>query len=77
MKLVIVESPNKKKTIKKYLGEDFVVEASVGHIRELAMKGKHNLGVDTDNGLFTPEYEILKGKEINLDDCLNIDEVKW
>ena len=61
MKLVIVESPTKKKTIGKYLGKDFRVEASVGHIRDLATDGEDNLGIDIENG-FEPRYEIAKGK---------------
>jgi DNA topoisomerase-1 len=57
--LVIVESPSKAKTINKYLGKDFKVIASVGHIRDLPKKG---LGVDVDNN-FEPTYEIMPGKE--------------
>lgn len=52
--LVIVESPAKAKTIKKFLGEDFIVKSSFGHIRDLSKK---NLGIDVNNG-FLPEYEI-------------------
>ena len=52
--LVIVESPGKVKTIQKYLGKDFLVKASIGHIRDLE---EHNLGVDVENG-FKPEYVI-------------------
>lgn len=52
--LVIVESPAKAKTIKKFLGDDFVVKSSFGHIRDLSKK---NLGIDVENG-FIPEYEI-------------------
>ncbi|KAB8140503.1 type I DNA topoisomerase [Chloroflexia bacterium SDU3-3] len=58
-KLVIVESPAKAKTIQKYLGRGFRVEASMGHVRDLPKSG---LGVDVDSG-FTPSYEIAKGKE--------------
>lgn len=61
-KLVIVESPAKSKTISQYLGEDFEVKSSVGHIRDLATKGKGGLGIDVDNE-FQPTYEILKGKK--------------
>ena len=57
--LVIVESPAKAKTIEKYLGSDFVVKSSVGHIRDLAKKG---MGVDTDND-FEPHYEIQEDKK--------------
>ncbi|MCK6574906.1 type I DNA topoisomerase [Myxococcota bacterium] len=56
--LVIVESPAKAKTISKYLGPDFEVKASVGHIKDLP---KSQLGVDIDND-FTPEYEVIDGK---------------
>ncbi len=57
--LVIVESPSKAKTINKYLGKDFKVLASVGHIKDLPKKG---LGVDVENN-FEPTYEIMPGKE--------------
>ena len=56
--LVIVESPAKAKTIEKYLGKDFRVVSSFGHIRDLAKK---NLGIDIKNN-FSPEYEIPKEK---------------
>ena len=59
--LVIVESPAKSKTIEKYLGSDFKVLSSKGHIRDLATTGKFGLGVDIDNG-FTPNYVAIKGK---------------
>ena len=62
MKLVIVESPAKSKTIANYLGKDFIVEASIGHIRDLRVKGKGGFGVDIENN-FTPEYVILKEKQ--------------
>ena len=58
-KLVIVESPAKAKTIKKYLGKDFEVMASMGHVRDLP---KSKLSVDVENG-FTPVYTDIKGKE--------------
>ena len=61
MKLVIVESPTKCKTIKKYLGNDFEVMASCGHIRDLSTKGKGGLGVDCENE-FKPSYENSKDK---------------
>ncbi len=57
--LVIVESPAKAKTIEKYLGKDYVVRSSVGHIRDLVKKG---LGVDTENN-FEPTYEISPDKK--------------
>lgn len=58
-KLVIVESPAKAKTIKKYLGDDYEVVASMGHVRDLP---KSKLGVDVDNH-FEPVYTDIKGKE--------------
>jgi DNA topoisomerase-1 len=57
--LVIVESPAKGKTIEKYLGKDFTVKASVGHIRDLPAKG---FGVDLEKN-FEPTYEITDGKK--------------
>ncbi len=57
--LVIVESPAKAKTIGKYLGRNYEVRASVGHIKDLP---KNRLAVDTEND-FTPEYTIIPGKE--------------
>ena len=57
--LVIVESPAKAKTIGKYLGSNFYVTASMGHLRDLP---KSTLGVDVDNG-FTPQYQPVKGRE--------------
>ena len=80
MKLIIVESPNKKTTIAKLLNskyikenndsdtnsipdDKYVVAASVGHIRDIAISGKYMLGVNIDSGNFEVDYEILKGKE--------------
>ncbi len=60
-KLVIVESPHKSKTIEKYLGKDFKVVSSVGHIRDLSTSRKYGFGVDIDNN-FKPDYKIIKGK---------------
>ena len=71
--LVIVESPAKAKTIAGYLGSDYEVEASVGHIRDLPQNGKElpeelrkkwwaDYAVDVDNG-FEPIYEIPGGKQ--------------
>jgi DNA topoisomerase-1 len=57
--LVIVESPAKAKTINKYLGKNFVVKASLGHIKDLP---KRDLAVDVDNG-FRPRYEVIEGKK--------------
>src|SRR3954464_12899548 len=56
--LVIVESPAKAKTIGKYLGKDFLVKASLGHIKDLPKK---DLAVDVLNG-FEPKYEVIEGK---------------
>ena len=56
--LVVVESPAKAKTIKKILGRDYIVDSSVGHIRDLP---KNDLGVDIDNA-FTPKYVLIRGK---------------
>ena len=61
MKLVIVESPTKSKTIAHYLGNDYVVEASKGHVKDLAISGKGGLGVDVENN-FEPKYVISKDK---------------
>ena len=60
--LVIVESPSKSKTIEKYLGKDYKVVSSKGHIRDLTTTGKFGLGVDVDNG-FKPSYAPIKGKK--------------
>ncbi|ACV67385.1 type I DNA topoisomerase [Desulfohalobium retbaense] len=57
--LIIVESPAKVKTIRKFLGSDYLVEASVGHVRDLPSS---NLGVDEDNN-FQPQYQIISGKQ--------------
>ena len=57
--LVIVESPAKAKTIQKYLGKGFTVEASLGHVKDLP---KSTLGVDIDNH-FDTEYIVIPGKE--------------
>jgi len=57
--LVIVESPSKAKTINKYLGKQFVVKASLGHIKDLP---KNDLAVDVDHG-FEPRYEVIEGKK--------------
>ena len=57
--LVIVESPSKAKTIGKYLGPDYTVKASMGHLRDLP---KSKMGVDIENG-FIPQYQPVRGKE--------------
>lgn len=61
-KLVIVESPSKSKTIEKYLGKDYKVVSSLGHIRDLTTTGKFGFGVDIENH-FKPDYKIIKGKK--------------
>ncbi|MEK7460371.1 MAG: type I DNA topoisomerase [Patescibacteria group bacterium] len=58
-KLLIVESPSKAKTIGKYLGDDYVVRASVGHVRDLPKSNKDAIDIP---GGFVPRYEISKGK---------------
>src|SRR5258708_6953131 len=63
-KLVIVESPAKAKTIEKFLGKDFEVRASMGHIMDLPKKG---LGVNTRKD-FAPQYEIIEKKDKLIDD---------
>src|SRR3989337_3415640 len=57
--LIIVESPTKVKTIKKYLGADFSVLASVGHVKDLP---KSKLGIDIDND-FSPTYQVMDSKK--------------
>ncbi|HCT64615.1 MAG TPA: DNA topoisomerase I, partial [Lachnospiraceae bacterium] len=56
--LVIVESPAKAKTIGKFLGKNYKIEASMGHIRDLP---KSQIGVDVENG-FAPKYISIRGK---------------
>ena len=65
--LVIVESPAKAKTIKKYLGEGYDVVASMGHVRDLPSA---RLSVDVNNN-FEPKYEIIKGKEKLVDELVS------
>ncbi|HOP65750.1 MAG TPA: type I DNA topoisomerase, partial [Bacilli bacterium] len=60
--LVIVESPSKTKTISKYLGNNYKITSSKGHIRDLATTGKYGLGVDIEND-FEPNYIPIKGKK--------------
>ena len=57
--LVIVESPSKAKTINKYLGKDFIVEATIGHLKNLP---KNKINIDIENG-YVPHYEVILGKE--------------
>ena len=63
--LVIVESPSKSKTIEKYLGSDYKVMASMGHIRDLATSGKYGLGIDVDND-FKPNYISIARQKKNI-----------
>lgn len=60
MKLVIVESPSKAKTIKKYLGSGYIVKASVGHIRDLPKSGKNAINIEAG---YVPNYEISPAKK--------------
>ncbi|MBM3208225.1 MAG: toprim domain-containing protein, partial [Chlamydiae bacterium] len=57
--LIIVESPTKIKTLKKFLGSGYLFESSLGHVRDLPQKG---FGIDVDNN-FDPQYEILPDKK--------------
>lgn len=61
-KVVIVESPAKANTIEKYLGKDFTVLSSIGHVRDLAKTGPGGLGVDIEHQ-FKPRYTIIPGKQ--------------
>jgi len=58
--LVVVESPAKAKTINKYLGSNYIVKASVGHVRDLP---KSKIGVDIEQETFDPVYEVIEGKK--------------
>ncbi|HVM73439.1 MAG TPA: type I DNA topoisomerase [Candidatus Paceibacterota bacterium] len=69
MKLVIVESPAKAKTIEKYLGKGFTVRASVGHIRDLPKSNKDAVDIEDD---FKPRYQIVKEKQKVIDDLRDI-----
>ncbi|MEL7340991.1 MAG: DNA topoisomerase, partial [Bacteroidota bacterium] len=74
--LLIVESPAKAKTIEKYLGNDFTVKASYGHVRDLP---KGNDAIDIDNG-FNPKYEVLADKKKvikELKDLIKSAETVW
>ena len=69
--LVIVESPAKAKTINKYLGKQYTVMASLGHVKDLPKK---DLAVDVDND-FEPRYEVIEGKKKliqELKDCAGV-----
>ena len=65
--LVIVESPSKTKPIEKYLGGNYKVLSSKGHVRDLSTKGKYGLGVDIEND-FQPDYIAMKGKKSVIDE---------
>lgn len=67
MKLVIVESPTKAKTIENYLGKDYKVVSTKGALRDLAYTGKGGFGVDINNN-FKPNYKLIDGKETILKD---------
>jgi DNA topoisomerase-1 len=63
--LVVVESPAKARTINKYLGADYIVKASVGHVRDIPKKPrfKGDIGIDLDDGSFAAAYEVIDGKK--------------
>ncbi len=67
--LVIVESPTKAKTIGKFLGSDYQIMSSQGHIRDIEGVGKNNIGIDFDNG-YTPNYTIDTQKEALVESLL-------
>src|SRR3954465_2496550 len=73
--LVIVESPAKAKTINKYLGKNYVVKASLGHVKDLP---KSNLSVNVEKG-FEPTYEVIEGKKKLISElkhaARNVDEI--
>ncbi len=68
-KLLIVESPSKAKTINKYLGDEYIVRASVGHVRDLPKSNKK--AIDIEKG-FVPHYEISPGKEKVIDEIASL-----
>ncbi len=63
-RLIIVESPSKARTLARFLGSEYIVLASMGHVRDLP---KSKMGVDVEAG-FTPQYELIKGKEKQIRD---------
>ena len=71
MKLVIVESPTKCKTIGQYLGPSYKVMASVGHIRDLSTSGPGGLGVDVNNN-FKPTYIAVSYTHLTLPTKLEV-----
>jgi DNA topoisomerase-1 len=76
--LVIVESPAKAKTITKYLGQEYIVRASFGHIIDLASGGKYGIGIDLEKD-FKPKYKIIPDKKDKLqaiiDAASNVKEI--
>ncbi|AYJ01278.1 type I DNA topoisomerase [Candidatus Phytoplasma ziziphi] len=68
-KVVILESPSKAKTISSYLGDDFLVLSSKGHIRDLALSGSGRLGVDIKNN-FHPDYIIIDKQQQTVQDLI-------
>jgi len=68
--LIVVESPSKAKTISKYLGSDFIIRASYGHMIDLASGGKNKIGVDVTNN-FKPKYQIIPDKKDKLDSIID------
>lgn len=64
MNLIIVESPTKAKTLSRFLGEEYQILATKGHLRDLP---KSKLGVDVENN-FAPQYEILPGKKATINE---------
>lgn len=71
MKLLIVESPAKAKTISKYLDNEYTVRASVGHVRDLPKSSKNAIDIE---GGFIPNYEVVKGKEKIISDLSALSE---
>jgi len=71
LKIIIVESPSKSKTIESYMGSDYKVIASNGHIRDLSTKGKGGLGIDIPAG-FIPRYEIIKDKHAKVSELKKV-----
>jgi len=63
-RLIIVESPSKARTLARFLGDEYIVLASMGHVRDLP---KSKIGVDVEAG-FVPQYELIKGKEKQIRD---------
>ena len=60
--LIIVESPKKAKQISKFLGKNYILQSSIGHVSDLVTGGKNNMGIDIENG-FKPKYHILPDKK--------------